>query len=452
MAHDFGRASVFPQAPKRAEATPPHEDQSARPSGPGARDILAPLRLNPANVRRWLIDRSAATPVANPHVPPQLGVETRIHRGPVGELVADAFAAEAVTIGTTIYAPGNVSPAVLRHELVHAAQSIPMGPRSAPEALEREAHERSRLPVAQQMATPVLYYAPVGLPLFHPALRTLLRAGRWLARRSTNTLSKHVARHGRRIAGRAVHSVFRNPRKIKRLVSEAVRDGARLARSQATRRADEVLEHGGVRVMQQATGTPGKVRTIVEKQFGQAIGTRGERILRVVLDMSGRVVTAFPVDRFLAAGLGAVAVEIFTAKTAEAAERSRAAIEAHENPPTRWGEVVFEMAIDILSLGLLASSPLNEGEDLALALDRIVAQAADDTIREIEARDGIKLTAAQKRAIYELARVAIGAPMEFEGIVEQTKSSERPEYTRYPDGTMVDWRTGRTILGPGPKF
>ena len=44
--------------------------------------------------------------------------------------------------------------------------------------------------------------------------------------------------------------------------------------------------------MQQATRTPGKVPAVIEKDFGRVIGTLGERIIRVVLDQSGRVVEA----------------------------------------------------------------------------------------------------------------------------------------------------------------
>jgi len=144
-----------------------------------------------------------------------LGIESLINKGPVGDLVADAYCAETVTIGTQIFALNNVAPRVLRHELAHAAQSTRMGPPSSRVPLEQEAHEAALLPIEQQSATSIHFSAPIGLPLFPPALRTLLRAGSWLARRSTNTISKHVARHGRRIAGRAVPAIFRQPRHIR---------------------------------------------------------------------------------------------------------------------------------------------------------------------------------------------------------------------------------------------
>ncbi len=394
---------------------------SLRSEGGGKGRHAGRLELNPSNVAP-LIHDSPGKSIPNPYLGPQSNIATQLIGGSAGELVADAYGAEAVTIGTRIFAPEHLPAGVLRHELAHAAQAAHTGPPAAREILEREAHQAAR-PTTMLAAALFPFSASPGLPLSHPALRTLLRAGSWLARRSTKTLSKHVARHGRRIAGRAVHSVFKNPRKIKSLVSQTVDDGIRLARSQATKGADEVLEEGGVRVMQQATGTPGKFRTVIEKNFGKPIGTRGEQILRVVLDASGRVVTAFPVDRFLGIGLGAIAVELFTANTAEAAERSRTVIEAHENRPTDWGEVAIELALDVVSLGLLSSSTANEGEDLMLALDRIVYQATQDTIREIETEEGIALTPEQKQAIRELVDVAVGAPMEFEAIAGEAESS-----------------------------
>ena len=412
------------------------------------------LQLNPKNVQH-LIGRPGGIPVNNPYLPSDSGVNTHFCTGALGGLVADAYGAEAVTIGSNIFGPQHLSPKVLRHELAHVAQVANTQSFATPERLEREAHavaELGMVPHVDQSDIVHLSASP-GLPLFHPALRTLLRAGRWLARRSTNTLSKHVARHGRRIAGRAIHSIFRNPRRIKTLVTHAVRDAAALARRQASRAADEVLEEGGVRVMQQATRTPGKFRTVIEKNFGRPIGTRGEQILRVVLDVSGRVVTAFPVDRFLGIGLGAIAIDVFTANTAEAAEQSRGIIEAHENQPTDWGEVAIELTLDIVSLGLLATSPLNEGEDLLLALDRIVEGATQDTIREIEEQEGIELTSEQRQAIRDLVEVAVGAPLEFEAIEEETsQGASRQRFIRSPDGSMLDTQTGRVSLGPGPKI
>ena len=60
-----------------------------------------------------------------------------------------------------------------------------------------------------------------------------------------------------------------------------------------------IIERNGLKIAIQQTGSPGKVRWVVQRAFGQTIGTNGERILRVVIDSSGRVVTAFPAERLL---------------------------------------------------------------------------------------------------------------------------------------------------------
>src|SRR6185436_11343750 len=161
---------------------------------------------------------------------------------------------------------------------------------------------------------PVRLSAAPGVALLHPALRVLYRAGAWLAGRTINTVSRHIARHGRQIAGRAVHSIFRNPRQIRNLLRSTIDEAIPILRNAARHGGDDVIEQGGIRVMRQATRTPGKYRYIVERQMGREIGTRGERILRVVIDESGRIVTSFPVDRLLAVG-GAAAITAMTTRT-----------------------------------------------------------------------------------------------------------------------------------------
>jgi hypothetical protein len=91
-----------------------------------------------------------------------------------------------------------------------------------------------------------------------------------------------------------VHTIFRQPRSIKQLVTRAVREALAVARRATRHGADEVLEEGGTRIFRQATGARGKFRTVIEHDMGREIGTRGERILRIVIDQSGRIVTAFP--------------------------------------------------------------------------------------------------------------------------------------------------------------
>ena len=294
--------------------------------------------------------------------------------------ILEAYNAEALAVGRHILARPDTPERVLDHERVHVAQHLLPGPPAPMAQLEAEAHRLGATGRPEQARLA----APDGAVLRHPAIKVLLRAGNWLGKRATKTLSKHVARHGRRIAGRAIHSVFKSPKKIKSLVTSAVDDAAKLAKKFPKAPAGEVLEEGGVRIIRQTTRSPGKYRYVVEKEFGKVIGTRGETVLRVVLDMSGRVVTAFPTRGFLST-LGAVAVSSFTANTAEAASEARQIIEADANRSTNWGEEALLFSLDILSFGLLASSPVNEGEDTRVALDNLVWRAAQETIAEIEA-------------------------------------------------------------------
>jgi hypothetical protein len=117
-----------------------------------------------------------------------------------------------------------------------------------------------------------------------------------------------------------------------------VRFGANQTLTEATHLADhfaqssgaEAVERAGVKITRQATKTPGKVRWLVQKKFPAAIGTKGETVLRVVLDMSGRIVTAFPADKLLTI-LGTVAAaEFLTEGIADAAERVGAEAERLE--------------------------------------------------------------------------------------------------------------------------
>ena len=107
--------------------------------------------------------------------------------------------------------------------------------------------------------------APSGPRLMrHPVRSVLIKAGKWLATRGSKHISKHIAKHGRRIAGKAVHSVFRMPRHIKTYVATASGEAEALAAKAAEHAADDVLEEGSLRVFRQASRTPGKFRTIIE--------------------------------------------------------------------------------------------------------------------------------------------------------------------------------------------
>lgn len=335
-----------------------------------------------------------------------------VHQDEFADRFTSAKAADAVTIGNHIYlGRDSFTPSIMAHEMTHVAQANLPGPPAEVSLREREA-SASESSFTQGLPLNVELPGSANEPMTHPAARILLRAGAWLLRRTTRSITKHIARHGRRIAGRAVHSIFRNPRAIRDLTSRAIREGTALAQRATRHGADEILEEGGVRVFRQATRTPGKFRYVLEKDFGREIGTQGERILRLIIDETGRLVTAFPVDRFMAMGLAAGAVTIFGEHTANATERVRERIEAEENRPTDWvGEI-----IDFLNP--LSGGSLNEGEDLELDIYRIITDTTNQVIREIEETEHVTLDPAQRQAIRDLVEVGVGSPLELENIEE----------------------------------
>ena len=121
----------------------------------------------------------------------------------------------------------------------------------------------------------------------HPGSRIIRRAVSWLGKRSAKAISKHIAAHATRNFAKAIRTVFRNIDKIRPLIAKALEDGAALAEHFAEHSGAEAIEKAGVKVTRQTTGTPGKFRWLIQKDFGKAIGTKGETVLAVVLDMSG---------------------------------------------------------------------------------------------------------------------------------------------------------------------
>jgi len=243
----------------------------------------------------------------------------------------------------------------------------------------------------------------------HPAEKALKYAAKWLAKRETRTISKHVARHARRIAGRAIHSVFKQPRHIKAMVERAVQEAVELAAKNATRPAREAIEEGAIRIIYQVTGTPGKIRWVVQKTFREAIGTQGERILRIIIDQSGRVVSAFPTDRLIAIGLGVGAIELLGERSATAAERARGNAEhdAQREGETSWWEFVP-------FIGDLWGGSLNAGEGDELRLRAELQRDIQELVLAIEREEGRRLTADERRVVEETYRAAIAAPLLYE--------------------------------------
>lgn len=243
----------------------------------------------------------------------------------------------------------------------------------------------------------------------HPAEKILKYSAKWLSRRMTWTVSKHIGKHARRIAGKAIHSIFKNPKKIKSMLELTVKEATELAARHASKPATEMLEEGAIRIARQTTGTPGKFRWIVQKTFPDAIGTAGERVLRIVIDQSGRIVSAFPADRLLAIGIGVGALGVLDARTAAASERTRdyAARDAAKEDDVSWWEFVP-------IIGDLWGGELNAGEDEELRRERELSAEIASTIAAIEDEETRCLTAEEKQVIEDAFRAAAATPLHAE--------------------------------------
>ena len=353
-----------------------------------------------------------------------------IHNDGAAMCAATELGADAFTLGRHIvFAPGAFSPwsskgsALLHHELQHAIdQRLADPPRRSEVVMDNAAESAAdghSSRVSSRKIGPFVQR--------HVAEKVLKRAGSWLEKRSAKLLTKHIANHTRKIAGKALHSIFKNPRKVRPLIEGAVRDAAELVAKNAQAPVTQVLDEGGVRLARQGTGTPGKFRWIVQKTFGESIGTAGERVLRIVIDQSGRLVTAFPADRLVGLAITAAGVEIVTSRTAEAAEavaQDQRRIVALEKRAAEPEGLSWEDFVPFI--GDIHGGSLNLGEDDLLERDRISAQqrefidgVVNDTIREIEEQEQRSLGLDERAIVEETVRAGIATPFLIEDLEEE---------------------------------
>ena len=113
-----------------------------------------------------------------------------------------------------------------------------------------------------------------------------------------NKAFTHMRTHFKSMSGKASHAIFtkklRNEAGIKQLIQKAAGNPSRApVTTKLTVGAENV----------------GRPAVIIEREFSEAIGHIGDdacKILRVVVDFTGRPITAYPVRKFLGAG-GAIA-------------------------------------------------------------------------------------------------------------------------------------------------
>jgi hypothetical protein len=169
-------------------------------------------------------------------------------------------------------------------------------------------------------------------------------------------------------------SVFRKPRAVRALVKETIDEAVRIGERQAGQATGDAIEEGAIRLTQQATGTPAKLRLVIERQTGSALGTKGEDVLQI--------------------GLTAVGVEMFTTRTAGAAEAVRESVareEAHRAAADTASEDDGSCVEWLPVIGDLCGGSLNAGEGSMLGADReqqaraqIIQQALADLVHAVE--------------------------------------------------------------------
>jgi hypothetical protein len=333
---------------------------------------------------------------------------------------AHAVNAKAYTVGQQIvFGAGRYQPntfegrLLLAHELTHSVQQAHAYRGTQIHLKNSRVLEEN----ADQVVESVMFGNPpdqitgVSVQAVMPSMaeKIVLRGAKWLSKRTAKMVTKHIAKHARRIAEKAIHSVFKSPKDIKFLLQRALKEAGELAARHPKAPVTQILEEGGVKIARQGTGTPGKFRWVVQKTFGKDIGTKGEKILRIIIDETGRIVSAFPADRLLAIGLGVGAVEMLGERTAQASEFVRQQAEAEAAREEKEEGLSWEDFIPFI--GDVWGGSLNVGEDEILREERFIRDEIEDIIKEIEFNEKRSLGPQERREIEDLVRAAIGAPM-----------------------------------------
>ena len=206
---------------------------------------------------------------------------------------------------------------------------------------------------------------------------------------------EHIAEHFEPAANKASHAIFepkfRNVEAIETLLKKAL--------SGPTRHP----------VLTKLTidGVPaGKPAVVIERQFTEVIGRAGKaecRILRIVVDFTGRPITAFPVDKFL--GAAVLAVGAGTAGTVSASEIPSPVqdafakeAEAHESlidracEPKNWVEWIID---------LLVSESCSTPDPEELISNAALEQRIAKVIERIEKETGFTLDKETRNNIAE---------------------------------------------------
>jgi hypothetical protein len=219
-------------------------------------------------------------------------------------------------------------------------------------------------------------------------------ASRILGKLATNSKAwrkafEHIAMHFGPIEGKASHAIFEKAFRSKAGVEKLIRTAlTSLGRSPVVSK----LTIDGV--------AAGKPCVILEKEFSEVIGKIGDepcKILRIVVDFTGKPITAFPVKQFLGTGvLGAVLLtsatssadvprvaaveEVYTAEQTTADSRLKS---ANDRGNGGWvGEIIDFLTFD--------SSPTSVDPQEVASTGEVEARA-NTAVQKIEAKVGFRL-------------------------------------------------------------
>ena len=209
--------------------------------------------------------------------------------------------------------------------------------------------------------------------------RTLVHLSETLPKRT----EAHILEHTREIVGKPKHTLFNEGTQMPQIVDmmlTTVRSGARPMLSVSDNNA---------------------LAFVFEKEFPHAIGTKGERILRVVVDQEGRAVTAFPVQNGLkamsirgitvVASLAPVAFVSALAESEREAATADAAKRSADAQKSGWTEKILSF---VGPYGIFDSSPIAIGPNFSEITKRTQAAWA-----EARASLGRELTTEEQSAI-----------------------------------------------------
>jgi hypothetical protein len=142
-------------------------------------------------------------------------------------------------------------------------------------------------------------------------------------------------------------------------------------------------------------------RVVLQRMFKNAQGTRGERVVRLVVDKSsGRLVTMFPSKNFLSISAGVASLA-----AAEGAQAAAASVPEELGEPG-WSETIATAVAETLN-PFAGSATSSADVETLLLRDALLGEAEKRTIFQVEAEEQRSLSAEERDDIGSM--VSVGA-------------------------------------------